>query len=70
MGECNFTIPKSQLRKVASAKSQEGEAVIHLTAGYFTPDGQEVIVTKTEKEAIRVLRTVRKEKLTKEIVEA
>lgn len=70
MGEINFKIPKSQLRKVVKAESKEGEAVITLKAGYFTPDGQEVIVAKTEKEAIRTLRLSRKEKTAKEPVEA
>lgn len=66
MGEINFTIPKSQLRKVAKANSKEGEAVIELQAGYFTEDNQAVITAKTEKEAIRILRASRKEKVEKE----
>lgn len=66
MGEINFTIPKSQLRKVAKAYSQEGEATIELKPGYFTEDNQNVIKAKTEKEAIRILRASRKEKVEKE----
>jgi hypothetical protein len=66
MGEIQFTIPKSQLRKVAKAHSTEGEAVIELKPGYFTEDNQNVITAKTEKEAIRILRASRKEKVAKE----
>lgn len=70
MGEINFTIPKSQLRKVAKANSTEGEAVIVLKDGYFTTDNQSTITAKTEKEAIRILRAARKERAAKEAVEA
>lgn len=66
MEEIKFTIPKSQLRKVAKAHSTEGEAVIELKPGYFTEDDQSVITAKTEKEAIRILRASRKEKVAKE----